>query len=238
MSIVNFKESLINNYLLIASFDKKTHKCEWLKRHGEVMDQPKVYNEGSYFFSEMVHYVHPNDVVRLEQNVGEDKIYTIKDTVMILHMLDNGKYKPYYAEFTSDENYTYFTIRNANAGFAALDDALLCFEQTFIKVIKANLDTGVFHEIKIFEQEKPALVDFYEWAEMVIQNLVFDTDKEPLREFLNPDVIYDNLMTSKHLTFSYRRWYKNKWIIAMLHVVPSFNFGNGNNEVILYVSKI
>ena len=50
MSIVNFKESLINNYLLIASFDKKTHKCEWLKRHGEVMDQPKVYNEGSYFF--------------------------------------------------------------------------------------------------------------------------------------------------------------------------------------------
>ena len=84
-----FSEAVANHFLLIASFNKNTHECIWYKSHGKMFDQPKKYTEGSYFFAEMSHSVHESDLPLLEKYVGNDGIYTVKDTIIILHFFIN-----------------------------------------------------------------------------------------------------------------------------------------------------
>ena len=236
-----FSEAVANHFLLIAAFNKNTHECIWYKSHGKMFDQPKKYTEGSYFFAEMSHSVHESDLPLLEKYVGNDGIYTVKDTIIILHFLRDGIYQPYYVEFinNAESEYVYCTVRETNESSVLLDEALLGFEKTMIKIIKVDLDSGKFKEIKVFEPEKPQMSDFYDWLNCVIDNYVFEADREGLREFLLPENIYVNLRTKDCPTFSYRRWFNNQWIIVLMRLIPCPNFyNNGHNHVMLYLSKI
>lgn len=233
-----FSNALIKHFLLIAIFDKKTHKCTWIKSHGEFFEQEKIYDEGSYFFYELSSFVHPNDLSILEKYVGNDKIYTINSSITILHMKHENEYRPYYVEFTNEDDKVYFTIRNADSKTAALDDALFGFEKTLIKIIKVDYDNNTFQDIKVFEEEKPVMKGFEEWFDMFVDNYVFETDREQLKKFMTKENVYNTLKTKNHMTFSYRRWYKNKWIIAMIHIIPCPNFALNKNEIMVYISKI
>ncbi len=234
-----FSVAITNHLLMIAAFDKKTHKCTCIKKEGKMLSSPEEYSEGSLFFYELSKQIHPNDIPILTKYVGDDQIYAVKNSITIIHMKSGADYIPYYFEFMNEGEIIYFTIRYADGKTAKLSEALWGFEKTLIKIVRWDLALDTFKEIKVFEDEKPTMTDFGEWVAMFSETSVFESDRKALQEFLSPEYVFNKLQTKKHLTFSYRRWYKNNWIIAMLHLIPCLNFGNGSrNEVMLYISQI
>lgn len=147
-------------------------------------------------------------------------------------------------DFSEDNPYAAFTWKGSDSEACTIEDAMRMLSQCFHKILRVNLTKDCFEVVKANPGdlcvERGFSDRFSEWLRnsAAIGN-VYGEDLRGYTEFANVERLKKRFRESKDcLRFRYRRLYNGEFRWVYMELIPSVEYTEENQVVILYIRDI
>ena len=198
------------------------------------------YSEASYYLSELEKTICEKE--QFYNFFKDDKIYSIKEHEILFfnRILSNDTIVPCQLEIYVFNEHIVITIKEGSEKTILMHEAISMIEKCYFKIIKANLSTCKFKQIKFYDTEMPVTDSIYDWVKATSENYVFPLDRENFINFFDKDFLIESFLdyNVSIKSLCYRRIYNGEWCNARAIVMPCADFSEENPNVMIFVGKI
>ena len=155
-----------------------------------------------------------------------------------------GKDAGYSDVYVRADRKMYQQKANLNSRNNMVEDSLKILRMVFHKILKVNLTRDNYYEIKVYDDElsedKGYSSLFSEWMEQFADmGQVYKDDLKEYYEFINREHLCKRLKAGEtYMSFRYRRLVGDKFRWVQMEIIPSVEYEDDEQIVMLYVRDI
>lgn len=145
--------------------------------------------------------------------------------------------------FSEDSPWVVYTWKESDTDTCNVEDAMRMISKCFHKILKVNLTADMCEIVKAYPNEIAQAgysANFSEWAASphILDN-INPEDKHGFSVFINPERLRKRFTESRECQrFRYRRLYDGEYRWVTLEILPSVEYSDDNQAVMLYVRDI
>lgn len=248
-----------NDYFKIAWVNLLTGEYEFLKNPPMDEEKRSLEYKSIYDYSRSIAgsgLINPDDTEAYLRSTSRDYILSEvvtkrKRVVVNFRHTMSGRSSTWIRleilavqDFSEDNPYAVFTWKGSDSEACSIEDAIRMLSQCFHKILRVNLTTDSFELIKScaddLSAERGYSERFSEWLRNTAAiGIVYGEDLRSYTEFTNVERLKKRFRESKDcLRFRYRRRYNGEFRWVYMELLPSVEYTEEDQVVILYIRDI
>ncbi len=248
-----------NDFFKIAWVNLITGEYEFVKNLETSEEKPCLEADTIYDYSERIAssgLIHPEDLDAYKHFTAKE--YILREvmtnrkriTVNFRHNMPGRKKRWIRLEivlpqdFSENNPWAAYTWKESDEQICTVEDAMRMLSQCFHKILRVNLTQDTFEVIKAYSNDLTADSGFSDRFSEWLRNIaaigkVYGEDIKSFNEFVNSERLKKRFCDSRDcLRFRYRRLYGNEYRWVYMEFLPSVEYTDENQIVIMYVRDI
>ena len=206
----------------------------------------RIGNSGVVHPDDRDSYIYHTDIGYLREKLSQKR----RRMVHSYRRIVNGKYIWVTLEILAPKDYSIenpwilISWKEADSEARALEDALNMLSLIFHKILKINLTKDTHEDIKVYTEEMSEEMGcspkISEWLRRFAEyGFVHEEDKEEYLRFTDIDTLRQTFKKSRDcIRFRYRRKTDNEFRWVMMELLPSLEYTDENQIIMLYIRDI
>lgn len=248
-----------NDFFKIAWVNLLTGEYEFVKNLETNEEKPCLEADTIYEYSERIAssgLIHPEDLDAYKRFTAKD--YILQEVMtnrkrIIVNFRHNmpGRKKRWIRleivlpqDFSENNPWAAYTWKESDEQICTVEDAMRMLSQCFHKILRVNLTQDTFEVIKAYAsdltQESGFSDRFSQWLRNTAAiGMIYGEDIKSFNEFVNTERLKKRFRESRDcLRFRYRRLYGNEFRWVYMELIPSVEYTDEEQILILYIRDI